>query len=592
MADQVRDQQVEGLLFVYRIAPGLRQLKDYQSQWLRSDLLAGISVAAVAIPTAIAYAQIAGLSPIIGLYAAILPLVAYAIFGTSRQLIVNPDAAACAMVAAICTPLAAGNPDVYLSLSIALAIIAGTMCIIGGVLRLGFVADFLSRPILVGLLNGVAISIFLGQFGKLLGVRIEAIGIFPKVVEILSKLNQTHLLTLAVSLATLLVMILITRYFRRAPGPLIAMGLAGAAAAWFGLEHRGVAVVGPLEQALPEIALPHFEPGLLGHFFVSASGLALVVFTKGMLSARVFATRNHQEVDADQECIAIGVSNVASGLSHGFAVSGTDSCTSVGEMMGGKTQVTGLVAAGVGALTILFFTRPLSYLPSGALGAVLVLAAFRLFNWRELRRLYEISRTEFALAIIATLAVVAAGVLPGMVFAIGLSVLRLLAMARRPNDGTLGRVEGLGGFHNVDDYKEAQTIEGLVLYRFESAIVFFNAPHFKQRALRAALAAPGLRWFVLDASAVPAMDTTGAEMLDELREELADRGVTLAICSPHRAVRVILERSGMLKRMGENRVFPTIKGAARAYYEATQDPEITKLGVRVARPEVLAAQAK
>jgi len=579
--NHVRGNHPEGGLgWLTRVAPGLELVRTYQRAWIRHDLVAGISVAAIAVPTAVAYAQISGFSPVVGLYAGILPLIAYAIFGTSRHLIVNPDAATCAMVAAICAPLAAGDPGARMAISASLACVVGLMCIAGGFFRLGFIADFLSRPILVGLLNGVAISILVGQLGTVLGFKLVSSGVFPQIGEVIRRIGHIHAPTAILSGCAIVVLIVTKRFAERIPGPLVVMVLGGVVVAIFGLSDHGVAVVGSVSGDLPALRMPELTSRNMAELLGGAFGLSLVVFSKGMVQARIFANRNRYEVDPDKELIAVGAANIAAGLSQSFAVCGTDSRTAIADDMGGKSQVTGLVVAGIMLVTLLFLTGPIAYLPSCALAAVLVMSSVGLFEWHQLRKLLKVSRGEFVLSVITALSVAALGVLPGMGFAVALAILRVLALSRKPHDAILGRVAGVSGFHNVEDFSDAKTITGLAIYRFESSLVFYNSPFFKQRALQAA-STPGLKWFLLDASSIPSIDATGAETVEELREALEMRGIVLAVATARHKVRNMLGRAGTLDRLGDDQVHPTIKSAVRAYYHATQDPEVAELGVRI-----------
>ena len=472
------------------LAPGLGQLADYHGDWLRHDLVAGVSVAAVALPTAIAYAEIIGLDPVVGLYTAIPALLAYGIFGTSRHLIVNPDAATCATIAAVLTPLAVGNSEVLLSLSVVLAIFTGLFCVAASFLRLGFLADFLSRPILIGFLNGVAISIFLGQIGKVFGFAMQSHGIIASLIEFVMKLPQTHLPTLAVGLLAIAVMLMSKRLLPRWPGPLLAVVAAVAVVKTLGLDGRGVAVVGHVPAGLPRLSWPAFDPQFLPPLFGGALGVALVSFCNAMVVARSFAAKNHYEVDADRELFALGASHCAAGLCRGFAVSGTESRTAMNHAMGGKSQAAGLVAAAVMATVLLFLTAPLSYLPKAALGAVLIIAAIGLFDLASLRRLWRVSRSEFGIAIATMLGVIALDVLEGIVMAVSLALLLLLRRSARPPDAVLVRVPGMKGFHDLSHHADAAGTPGLLLYRFGTAIVFYNASYLKKRVLDLAAAQP------------------------------------------------------------------------------------------------------
>ncbi len=350
--------EADAVALAFRIAPGLKLLRSYRRTWLRHDLVAGISVAAVALPTAIAYAQLAGFDPVVGLYASILPLLVYALFGTSRQLIVAPG----------CGYLCDGRGDrrapccrrshTYLPLSMGLAILTGLACIAAGFFRLGFLADLLSKPILIGYLNGIALSILLGQIGKLFGFPIESSGIIPRLVEFAGKLPQTHLPTLAVGAVTLAVMLAVRRFLPRFPAPLLAVAIGIALVKGLGLDGRGVAVVGEVPAGLPELRLPDLPLETLDVVLGGAISLALVSFSSMMVTARSFAARRRYDIDIDREFVALGACNIAAGISQGFAVSGADSRTAMGDVMGGKSQVTGLLAAAVMAVVLLRFTEP------------------------------------------------------------------------------------------------------------------------------------------------------------------------------------------------------------------------------------------
>jgi high affinity sulfate transporter 1 len=398
---------------LYRIAPGLGLVTAYQRDWFRHDLIAGVSVAAVALPTAIAYAQLIGLEPVTGLYAAIPALLAYALFGTSRHLIVNPDAATCAMIGATLAPLARRRCGGLVVPVRRLGRLCRPVLLYGRLLRLGFLADFLSRPILVGFLNGVAISIFLGQIGKVFGFPMESHGIIASFVEFVGKIPETHWPTLAVGLLTIAVMLVSKRLLPRWPGPLLAVVAAVAAVKILGLEAAGVAVVGDVPAGLPRLRWPTCDPQFLQPLFGGALGVALVSFCNAMVVARSFAAKNDYEVDADRELFALGASQLAAGLCQGFAVSGTESRTAMNHAMGGKSQVAGLVAAAVMAAVLLFLTGPLSYLPIAALGGVLIVAAIGLFDVASLRRLWRVSRAEFSVAVVTMLGVIALDVLAG-----------------------------------------------------------------------------------------------------------------------------------------------------------------------------------
>jgi high affinity sulfate transporter 1 len=537
----------------------------YRLEWLRYDVAAGLSVAAVAVPVAIAYAQLAGFPPVVGLYASILPLVVYAALGTSRQLIVNPDAATCAMVAAIVTPLAAGDPQLYNTLAVSLAVFTGVACAIAGMFRLGFLADFLGKPVLVGFMNGIAISIVLGQIGKVFGFSIESGRILPRLFEFVAKLPSTHFPTLVVGTIAFGVMAGVRRFYPRIPAPLVALVVAVVLVQVFALDQSGVAVLGAIPAGLPRLGWTPVPSSLFVPLATGAAGLALVSFTSGMVTARSFASRNRYEIDVDQEFLALGACNIASGLSQGFAVTGADSRTAMNDAAGGKTQAAGLIAAGAIALVLIFLTGPLQYLPASALGAVLILAGIGLFDWRSLVRFYRIQEGEFLVCLAAMFGVVALGALEGIALAIALAMLVLLVRSSRPADAVLGRVDGLRGFYDVTQHEGAKPVPGLTLYRFNASLIFYNAPHFKQRVLAVADANRDVERLILDGTPMTHLDSTGADTIADLVDDLARRNIRLAICGVAPQVQRMLERSGTLERLGPDAVFETLRSAVEAH---------------------------
>ena len=550
------------------MAPGLSALRAYHRADFPHDLVAGLSVAAVALPVGVAYAQLAGFSPAVGLYSSILPLVAYAIFGTSRQLIVGPDAATCALVASAVAPLAGGDQELYLSLSVSLAFLAGVLCVGARFLKLGALADFLSKPILVGFLNGIALSIILGQIGKVFGFPIESGGIVPRLLEFLSKLAQTHLLTLVIGLGTFVVLFLSPKLLRRMPAALIAMALAALVTRAFGLEMRGVGTIGPVPAGLPPLRFPSFSPDLLPQLVEDAAGLALVSFSSMMLTSRSFAARNRYDVDTDQEFAALGAANIASALSQGFAVSGADSRTAMADATGGRTQVTGLVAAATVALVLLFFTVPLQYVPVAALGAVLVKAAFSLVDITALRQLFRIDRREFALSLLATLGVVAVGAVQAILVAVVLATLRFVQLTSRPSIEILGVSGNLPGFHSIERHPEARTIPGLCLFRFNGPVVFFNANYFKRAALAAAGNTAGLKWFVLDLLPVSMIDATGLYAIEEVSKTLRASGIKWVAAGRQTQWREWAEQRRLNIDWKEVLIFTSMEEAVAAFQQA------------------------
>lgn len=567
----VRKEETSPLNFgiLGRIAPGLPPLLRYNfGKDFPHDFLAGLSVAAIAIPVSVAYAELAGFNPVVGLYSSILPLMAYAVFGTSRQLVVNPDASVCAIVAAAVAPLAAGNHEVYWSLSVTLAFLTGLFCIIASFLRLGALADFLSKPILVGFLNGVAISIFLGQIGKIFGFTVEATAIVPRLLEILSKLPHTHAPTLVVGLGTFAVLYLSVRFFPQLPAALLAMTVAGAAVALLGLESRGVAILGNVPAGLPPLRIPSFPSEHLYDLVIDAAGLGLMLFSHGMITARSFANKNRYEIDVDREFAAFGVANIASAVSQGFAVTGADSRTAMADATGGRTQVTGIVAALTIAVVLLFLTGLLRFVPTAALGVVLVFAAYSLFDVKTLRDIWKIDKNELVLSVITTLGVVAVGAIDAILVAVVLALARFIKITARPEDEVLGKIDGIPGFHSIHRHPGGKTWQGIVIYRFSGPITFFNSTYFKHRAIRAAdTGGPELKWFVLDMIPVSQIDVTGVYTMLDLRDILAERGVWLVFAGRKTELTEWVKKIGIYNDELESRMFPTLRQALKAYRE-------------------------
>jgi high affinity sulfate transporter 1 len=557
------DQRPSGR--IEKVFPGLASLLRYDRSWLPNDLLAGVSVAAVAVPIAIAYSQLAGVPAVNGLYASILPLVAYAIFGTSRQLILAPDAATCAVVATIVAPLAAGNPDRIIPLTMVLSVITGVFCIIAGVARLGFLTNFLARPILTGYLNGIALSIISGQLGKLFGFSVASAGFFRLLWRFFARLGQTHWLTLAIGLGTFALLRVLKVLVPKIPSPLVAVALGIAASYFFHLGEHSVAILGSIPAGLPPLLIPKIGASDLGPLMLGAAGLTLISFSSDMVTARGFAAKNHYELDSNQEFIALGVADIGAGLMQGFAVSGADSRTAVNDSVGGKSGVTSLVAAGLLVLVLLFLAGALSFLPITVLAAVLINAALGLFDLKGLLKLRRISRKEFNVSLIATLGVITLGVLPGVVIAVGLAMLLVLIRASSPHDAVLGRLPGGEGFQNIQNHPQAETIPGLMIYRFEAALLFYNSDCFKSR-IRAHVkdASVTPRRFLLDAESMPMLDSTGAASLAEIVDELSRQGISFAVARPNERFRLLFERTALKEKIGDGNIFSTIESAVTA----------------------------
>lgn len=551
--------------------PGIIWIRTYRVSWLPSDAVAGLTLAAVILPIGMAYGQLAGLPPVAGVYASMLPLVAYAIFGSSRLLIVGPDASSAALVAAAVIPLAGGSPVRYAGLAALLAVETGLICLAAGIARLGFIASFLSQPVLVGYMNGLALTVIASQLPATLGIHVTSSGFFDQVGQLIANIGQTHVLTLCVSIGILVIIVTLRRFAPALPGPLVAVAVATIAVVVWHLDVRGVHTIGAITPGLPALTLPHAPLSDTLHLLGDALGIALLTFSDTILNARSFAARTGGHVHANQELIGLGVANGLAGLSGGFPVSGSGARTAVNEAAGGKTQFAGIVAAVVIAAVLLYLTRLLSAFPTAALGAILIAAAARLFDTKTLRSLARTDRSELAVALVTLLGVLAVGLLPGIVLAIALSLLLLLARAVRPHDAILGQVEGVDGFHDLEEFPQAATIPGLIVYRFDAPLFFANADFFQRRVRTLVAESPSsVEWFLLDAEAMTAVDSTGAQFLEDTRRELAAQGTLLVVARAKHPVREHLGRLGLLETIGNQRFYPSIRAAVAAFRSLRQ----------------------
>ncbi|MBH9397535.1 SulP family inorganic anion transporter [Pseudomonas aeruginosa] len=548
-----------------RWVPGLDSLLHYRRAWFRPDIQAGLSVAAIQIPTAIAYAQIAGFPPQVGLYACILPMLIYALIGSSRQLMVGPDAATAAMVAAAITPLAAGDPQRLVDLSMIVAIMVGLFSIVAGLARAGFIASFLSRPILVGYLNGIGLSLLVGQLGKLFGYEAATSGFVAGILALLENLLHLHWPTLIVGSLSLAVMVLLPRRFPQLPGALCGVLLATVASAALGLDRFGVELLGEVPAGLPHLSWPQTNLEELKSLLRDATGITVVSFCSAMLTARSFAARHGYSVNANHEFVALGLANVGAGVSQGFAISGADSRTAVNDMVGGKTQLVGIVAALVIAATLLLLNRPLGWVPMPALGAVLLLAGWGLIDVQALKGFWKLSRFEFSLCLLTTVGVLSVGVLPGIFVAVSIAVLRLLYYTYRPSDAVLGWMHGVDGQVELAKYPQASTLPGLVIYRFDAPLLFFNADYFKQRRLAVLERPEQPRAVLLNAEAMTNLDISGLTTLHEVQQILKAQGVHLSLARVTGQTLDLLQRSSMLGEIKPPLVFSSVRSGVSAY---------------------------
>ncbi|MBG7143008.1 SulP family inorganic anion transporter [Pseudomonas aeruginosa] len=548
-----------------RWVPGLDSLLHYRRAWFRPDVQAGLSVAAIQIPTAIAYAQIAGFPPQVGLYACILPMLIYALIGSSRQLMVGPDAATAAMVAAAITPLAAGDPQRLVDLSMIVAIMVGLFSIVAGLARAGFIASFLSRPILVGYLNGIGLSLLVGQLGKLFGYEAATSGFVAGILALLENLLHIHWPTLILGSLSLLLMVLLPRRFPQLPGALCGVLLASLAAALLGLDRYGVELLGEVPAGLPQLSWPQTSLEELKSLLRDATGITVVSFCSAMLTARSFAARHGYSINPNHEFVALGLANIGAGVSQGFAISGADSRTAVNDMVGGKTQLVGVVAALVIAATLLLLNKPLGWVPMPALGAVLLLAGWGLIDVQALKGFWKLSRFEFSLCLLTTVGVLSVGVLPGIFVAVSIAVLRLLYYTYRPSDAVLGWMHGIDGQVELAKYPQATTLPGLVIYRFDAPLLVFNADYFKQRVLAVVDGSERPNAVLLNAEAMTNLDISGLATLHEVQQILKAQGVHLSLARVTGQTLDLLQRSSMLGEIKPPLVFSSVRSGVSAY---------------------------
>ncbi len=550
-----------------RFAPGLNTLLHYDRAWLRGDLLAGVTVAAYLIPQVMAYAEIAKLPPIVGLWAILAPLLLYALLGSSRQLSIGPESTTALMTAAgVGALVAVAGSARWAEVASLMAIAVGLICLIGFVARVGFLANLLSRPVLVGYMAGIAVLMITSQFGKVTGLKITGDSPWAQVTSLAGQLGSVHWPTLVLALIVGLALWAFRSWLPRWPGPLICM-LAAAGLVWaLRLDQVGIRIIGAVPQGLPAPRLPQLGDLAVLTLLPYALGIAVVGYSDNVLTARAFASKRRESIDSTQELLALGAANVAAGLTNGFPVSSSGSRTVIGDAVGSRSQLYSLVSLVVVIATLIFLGPVLSWFPAAALGALVIYAAIRLIDLPELRRIAAFRRSELVLALTTTVAVLAFDVLGGIGVAVGLSVLDLIRRIANPHDGVLGYVPGLAGMHDVDDYPQASQVPGLVVYRYDSPLFFANAEDFLTRATAAVDdAVPACRWFVLNAEANVEVDLTSVDTLETLRQSLTERQVTFAMARVKNDLRQQLEAAGFAQRVGDELIFPTLPTAVDAY---------------------------
>ena len=547
--------------------PGLKTLQGYKASWLRNDIVAGIVLSTMLVPVGIAYAVASGVPAINGLYATIIPLIAYAVFGPSRILVLGPDSSLAPIILGVVLPLSAGDPNRAIAIAAAMAIVAGTVCIIAGIARLGFVTELLSKPIRYGYMNGIALAVLISQLPKLFGFKIESAGPLRDVWAIGKAVAEGEANWPGTMLGVgTLVLILVLKAHKRMGAILAAVIVATAVAAWFDLSERyGVKVLGPVPQGLPEFSIPWLNASDLAAILAGGLAVALVAFADTSVLSRTFAARTGTRVDPNQEMIGLGAANLAAGFFQGFPISSSSSRTPVAEAAGAKTQMTGVVGALIVALVIVALPTLFKDLPYSALAAVVIAAAIGLFEFADLGRIYKIQNWEFWLSIVCTAGVAVFGAIPGIGIAIALAIVEFLWDGWRPHSAVLGEPAGVEGFHDITRYPAARRFPGLVLFRWDAPLFFANAEYFSEKVLDAVAASPTpVRQVVVAAEPITSVDVTSADMLSELDETLKAAGIDLYFAELKDPVKDKLKRFGLFTHFGESHFFPTMESAVRS----------------------------
>src|ERR1044071_7641989 len=553
-----------------RWLPGLQILREYQAAWFAGDLMAGLVLATMLVPVGIAYAQASGVPGIYGLYATIVPLLAYALFGPSRILVMAPDSSLAPVILAVVAPLSGGDPMRAVTLASMMAAVSGLVCVLIGVLRLGFVTELLSKPIRYGYMNGIALTVLISQLPKLFGFSIDGVGPLRDLVRISEGIlgGQANWTSFAVGASTLAAILLLKPY-KRIPGLLLAVVAATIVVDILNLEATaGVKVLGPLPQGLPSFALPNISFAHLKDVIIGGCAVALVAFADTSVLSRTYAAKTRTPVDPNQEMIGLGAANLAAGLFQGFPISSSSSRTPVAEAAGSKTQLTGVVGAVAVALLLMFAPNLLKDLPSSALAAVVIAAAIGLFEFADLTRIFRIQQWEFWLSIVCFVGVAVFGVIPGIGIAILIAVAEFLWDGWRPHFAVLGRLEGIRGYHDITRYPAARRIPGLVLFRWDAPLFFANAELFHRRISDAVAESPTpVRRIIVTAEPVTSIDVTSADMLAELEQGLTKSGIELRFAEMKDPVKDKLKRFGLFDRFGAGNFYPTIGSAVDAYLE-------------------------
>jgi sulfate permease, SulP family len=550
------------------VAPGLAAVIHHQGG-VRRDLVAGITVGAVAVPASLAMAELGGLPVVYGLYATFLPLAVYGLLGSSRQHVIGPDATIAALTAVTIAPLATVDgkvdPALYAVLAAALAVAMGAVLLLAGVLQLGFVGDFFGKPVLLGYINGVAVMVIAGQIEKLLGLDVAANQFLPTVKEIASELGSANGPTVMLSIGLLAVALAVRRFSPNVPPSLVVLGLGLAIAAVIDLESYDIATVGDVQGGMPPLAWPSVGLQRFVDLLLPAAAFALIAFADAVATVRTFARRHGYEVDANRELTALGTANLVGGLTSGFPVSSSNSRSAVNDATGARSQLAVVIAAIVVGIFLLIAMPLIEPLPKAALGVIIIVAAIGLIDLRSMWRLRQVRDAEVALALSAFVGVLLFGVLGGVAVAIALSVGVFLYRAARPHDAVLGAVADIDGYHDIERFTDAQTIPGLLIYRFDAPPFFVNAEYLRRRVLALVESSSGVEWLVMNAEAWMFLDATAIDAIKQLQSDLEQVGVTLCFARLKGRQREIFEETGLTDQVGESRFFPTVQSAVTAF---------------------------
>jgi high affinity sulfate transporter 1 len=546
-----------------RYVPITSWLRHYKRLWFRMDAIAGVTLWAVLVPEAMAYAGIAGVSPVMGLYTVPLPLIAYALFGSSRSMVVGTDSATALVSAATVGTLVVSGSAEYAALTSALAILVGLLFLLFGFLRLGWVADFISRPVMQGFITGVVLVTIIGQVPTLIGLTPHRSRFFGEVWNVIIGLGNIHPATVAIGLASLLLLVLLRRYAKRVPAALTTVGLAIIATAIFDLERHGVSTVGAIPTGFPRLALPPVGAGAYGTLLSGALAVVLLGYAETLGCANTASAQTGEIADPNQELLALGAANVGSGLSGGFVAVGSFSKTGVALASGVKSQLAYLVSAGLVIGTLLFLTPAFTHLPDAALAAVVIEAMLALSNPEYFKRLARVSRSEFLIALVAMLGVLVLGVLPGIGAGVALDLLLLIRGASRPRVAVLGKTSG-HVYQDISLHPEGATVPGLLVFRFEAPLIFTNAGYFVEEVQRL-VAEQESQSVLVDAEGINGLDSTAAERLLELHRDLHRRGIELSFARVRDPIREVMRASGVLEAVGSDRVYGSITSGIKAH---------------------------